>query len=86
MNCSKCNTEMELSDSVLLSNPPIYKYFCPICGHEETLNSIIISKPSFKLDFTKVNNWNELLWLLNEVDLHVHASHPKYDELKSRFS
>ncbi len=86
MKCPKCITEMEMSDNVLLSNPPIYKYFCPICGHEEELSSIIISKPSFKLDFKKVKTFDQLLWLLNEVDLHVHASHPKYDELKSRFS
>ena len=85
MQCSKCNTEMELSDNFLLSNPPKYQYFCPICGHIELLESVLVSKPSYKLDWTKVKDFNELLLLLNEVDLHVTASHPKYDELK-RFS
>lgn len=75
MKCSKCNTEMELSGNFLM---------CPICGHKETTVKIV-QRPPYKLDWTKVDNWDELLLLLNEIDLHVGSSHPKYDELK-RFS
>lgn len=71
-----------------ISNPTSLLIINENSGHIGNPNNIIdiIQKPSFKLDFTKVNNLNELLWLLNKIDLHINASNLKYDELKSRFS
>jgi uncharacterized protein YlaI len=35
--CDKCNIHytMEKSARMLMSNPPIYTYYCGNCGHEE---------------------------------------------------
>lgn len=36
--CDKCSLEMKLKNEVLLSNPPIYTYYCPNCKKEECSN------------------------------------------------
>ena len=92
MKCPNCQKEMVLSPNVLLSEPPKYQYECPDCCQPPIvvdfpeLKFTSTFKSAFKLDWSKVKDFNELLWLLNEVDLHVGNSHPKYDELKERFS
>ena len=91
MKCSNCESKMVLSDDILLSNPPKYKYECTNCCHTVVVDKVectftpIVQKPSFKLDWSRVKSFDELLLLLNEVDLYVTASHLKYDELMSKY-
>lgn len=92
MKCPSCKKEMVLSPNVLLSDPPKYQYECPDCCQPP----IVVDKPEFvftstvrppfKLDWTKVKDFNELLLLLNECDLHVHHTHPRYQYLKENYS
>jgi hypothetical protein len=46
----------------------------------------IITKEPFKIDFTNVKSFSELLSLLNELDLYVLGAHVNYDKLKSKYS
>lgn len=34
--CDNCGTEMKQGKNVLCTNPPMFEYTCPKCGHKET--------------------------------------------------